>query len=89
VRWNGQRKKYLLACGRLAQRGRAFPSHGRGRRFNPYSAQALIGSVRQLPAERYGNTRSASVQNRCNPFTERSSVFQSRLEEVARLIGGH
>jgi hypothetical protein len=45
-----------------------------------------------LPAERYGNARSASVQNRCNPFTERSGVFQSRLEEVAhvqrKLIGG-
>jgi hypothetical protein len=39
-----------------------------------------------LPAERYG-ARSASVQNRCNPFTERSGVFQSRLEE-ARTCNG-
>jgi len=30
--------------------GRAFPSHGRGRRFNPYSAHHFSTAYRQLPA---------------------------------------
>jgi hypothetical protein len=51
----------------------------------PTIFQALLGSIRQLPAERYGNTRCASVQNRCNPFTERSHVFPGALAESLTL----
>ena len=34
--------------------------------------RALLGSIRQLLAERYGNVREKSVQNRCNLFTVRT-----------------
>ena len=38
----------------------------------PTIFQALIGSIRQLTAERYGNVREESVQNRCNLFAVRT-----------------
>src|SRR6476646_7522350 len=57
-------KRPLSAMSRNAQRmdrseGRAFPSHGRGRRFNPYSAHRRLGDLlsrpyRRTPLDWYG-----------------------------------
>jgi hypothetical protein len=52
---------------------RVFPSHGRGRRFNPYSAHhftGFLGSIRQLHTERNVKTISRSVEN---PWTYRKT----------------
>jgi hypothetical protein len=41
--------------------------------------RALLGSIRQYPAERYANTPAKSVGNRWDLFTERSGVLHRAL----------
>jgi hypothetical protein len=40
----------------------------------PTISQALIGSIRRLPAEQHENTHTESVGNRWDLFTDRSRI---------------
>ena len=84
---------HLLICLRMDA-----PSHGRGRRFNPYSAHhenplksksftpRRCRHIRQLDTERHANTTRRRGQNRCNlfPFCPPLQPPRRRRGHVAR-----
>jgi hypothetical protein len=68
---------------------RAFPSHGRGRRFNPYSAHHFTGASRQYPAvagrtirkraRKIGAKSVQSVHGAYGPSNELKAILKTEL----------
>ena len=67
----------------------AFPSHGRGRRFNPYSAHHFAGTSRQYPAvscrtipqhaRSIGAKSVQSVHGAYGPSNELTAILKNEL----------
>ncbi len=79
---------------------RAFPSHGRGRRFNPYSAHHAIHCfqcflslvavcIRQLETEHNAKLTLRSVENPWTLFTRRPKLDVLRFRKLELSLPGH